>query len=203
MGKALLQATTGLTDNQLKKTSNFFKQNTAEMKKAAALSDKIYQTDLKERKQTVERAKVEKQIAELKLKSRESELTNVTASIQYLKQAQALEDELLKTDLEIAKARKEIQVEKNTYARSNTENLNAEAELIAKVSQVERTRLDQQAATQRRLNSLQRQQIAQFKAERKEIEKTTDGFKELIGNGQGKPVEIPVKPKLETDKLKS
>nr|WP_320020887.1 hypothetical protein [uncultured Draconibacterium sp.] len=203
MSKAVTQSVTGLTDGQLKKASDFLKKDKEERAKAKALSDKIYETDLKERKQTVERAKVEKQIAELKLKSRESELTNVTASIQYLKQAQALEDELLKTDLEIAKARKEIQVEKNTYARSNTENLNAEAELIAKVSQVERTRLDQQAATQRRLNSLQRQQIAQFKAERKEIEKTTDGFKELIGNGQGKPVEISVKPKLETDKLKS
>jgi hypothetical protein len=201
MGKALVQSTTGLTDEQLKKTKNYLKQNTAEMKQAAALSDKIYQTDLEERKQTVERAKVEREIAALKLKSREAENTDVAASIQLLKQAQVLEDNLLKTDLEIAKARKDIQVEKNTYARSNTENLNAEAEAIAKVSNIERTRLDQQTATQRRLNSLQLKNISQLKAARKEVEDTIKNFGTLEGIGQGKAPEIPVKMTLEAGKL--
>ena len=171
MGKALLQASTGLSDDHLRKTNDWLQQNNKEMEQASVLAEKIYQTDLKEREQLKKRAELEKEIAQLKLESREAEVDDPTKAIKLLKEAQALEDSLLQTDLEIATARKDIQVEKNTYARSNKENLDAEAEAIARVNSLEKTRLDQQAATQRRLNSLQKQAISLTKSLRAEDEK--------------------------------
>lgn len=171
MGKALLQASTGLSDEQLQKTNDWLKQNNKEMKQSSVLADKIYQTDLKEREQVKRRAELEKEIARLKLESREAEIDDPTKAIRLLEEAQALEDSLLQTDLEIAAARRDIQIEKNTYARSNKENLDLEAEAIARVNSLEKTRLDQQTATQRRLNSLQKQAIALTKSRRSEDEK--------------------------------
>lgn len=193
MGKALLQVTTGLTDEQLQKTNDWLKQNNKEMKQSSALAEKIYQTDLKEREQLKNRAKLEAKIADLKLKSREAELDSPDKSIDLLKQAQELEDKLLQTDLEIAKARRDIQIEKNTYARSNKENLDAEAEAIAKVFDIEKQRADQQAATQRRLNSLSRQSLAINNSIRKADEALNKGLKKLNQAGEH---EIDLKAKL-------
>ncbi|WP_159521749.1 coiled-coil domain-containing protein [Sunxiuqinia indica] len=154
MGLAFTHLTTGLDDKKLKTVTEWGKQNNKEMAKAAALSDKILETDQKERKQKIEKAKLEAQIAELRLKSRKEQYTDQEAAIKYLNQANILQDKLLQTDLDIAQARLEIQKEKNSYSRSNAENLNAEAELEAQVYQIQAARQNAARQIQRELNTL-------------------------------------------------
>jgi len=154
MGAAFTELTTGFDENDRKKISDWFKQNNVEMEQARQLSDKILETDKKERQQKIEKAKLEEKIAALRLKARENQDKDAAAALKYLNEARTLQDQLLKVDYEIAKARFEIQKEQNTYARSSAENLNKEAELEANLYQIQAARQNSARQIQREINTL-------------------------------------------------
>ena len=138
-------------------TQEFIKQNIEEGKQAAKVADMRAKADKIERDLIVERSKLESEIAALRLKSRQEEEFSAEERKQALLDAQELEDSLLEKETEYLTLRAEAQSMENTFARSNKENLDAEANAIAAVNRMNAARLNQQRQTQRELNRVNKE----------------------------------------------
>jgi len=144
-------------------TKEFIAENIEEAKKAARVADMRAKAIKLERELLVERSKLESEIANLRLKSRQEEEFGAEERKQALLDAQKLEDQLLQKETEFLKLRRDAQVEENTFARSSVENLDKEAQAIAAVNRIAATRANQQRTTQRELNTLNKQIQAENK----------------------------------------
>lgn len=151
-------------------TKEFIKQNVEEGKQAAKVADMRAKADKIERDLVVERSKLESEIAALRLKSRQEEEFSAEERKQALLDAQALEDSLLEKETEYLTLRAEAQSMENTFARSNKENLDAEANAIAAVNRMNAARLNQQRQTQRELNRVNKEIERDRNAAQKEQE---------------------------------
>jgi hypothetical protein len=140
-----------------KATGDFFEQVVEEGEKAAEIADKRAKANLLERELLVERAKLEGDIAALRLKSRQEDEFTAQERKDALLEAQRLEDQLLEKETEVLTLRRDAQVEENKLARSSVENLNKEAEAVAAVERQRAQRLTQQRSTQRELNRLNKE----------------------------------------------
>ena len=134
--------------------ADFGKQVVEEAGQASVIADKRAKANKLERELLVERAKLESDIAALRLKSRQEDEFTAQERKDALLEAQALEDQLLQKETAVLTLRRDAQVEENKLARSSVENLNKEAEAIAAVERQEAMRLNQQRTTQRELNRL-------------------------------------------------
>ena len=150
--------------------TEFAKQNVEEAKQGAKVADMRAKADKIERDLIVERSKLESEIAALRLKSRQEEEFSAEERKQALLDAQELEDSLLEKETEYLTLRAEAQSLENTFARSNKENLDAEAEAIAAVNRMNAARLNQQRQTQRELNRVNKEIERDRNAAQKEQE---------------------------------
>ncbi len=134
---------------------------------AQQVADMRAEADLIERELLVERSKLESNIAELRLKSREEEKYSAQERKKFLQEAQTLQDGLLEREQKYLSLRYEAQKTENTFAKSNKENLDLEAQAQADLNNITTKRYDQQRATQRELNrtnkEIQREQKAAAK----------------------------------------
>ena len=138
-------------------TKEFIEENIKDAEGAARVADMRAKAIKLERELLVERSKLESEIANLRLKSRQEEEFGAEERKQALLDAQKLEDELLQKETAVLKLRRDAQVEENTFARSSVENLDKEAQAIAAVNRIAATRANQQRTTQRELNTLNKQ----------------------------------------------
>lgn len=145
-------------------SKDFANQIVEEGKKAAEIADQRNRALVLERELVTERAELESEIALLRLKSRQEEEFSAEQRGQFLRNAQALEDQLLDKELEVLTLRRDAQVEENKLARSSEENLNKEAQAIANVSRLQAARLNQQRQTQRELNRINKEIARDAKA---------------------------------------
>jgi len=148
---------------------NFANEVVQEGKVASSIADKRARATKLERELLVERAKLESEIAALRLKSRQEEEFSADERRQALLDAQELEDQLLVKETKVLTLRRDAQIEENKLARSTVENLDKEAEAIAAVSRQEAARLNQQRQTQRELNRLNKEIQAAEEARLKAI----------------------------------
>lgn len=132
--------------------SGFVDELAKEAKAAADVADKRAKADKLERQLLVERSNLESKISELKLKSRQEDQFTAEERRKALIDAQALEDSLLASEVEVLELRRDaIQLE-NTFARSVKENLDEQAKAEAAVNNIVKQRNDLQRSTQRELN---------------------------------------------------
>jgi hypothetical protein len=152
----------------------FIEQNIIEAKLAADVADKRAKADKIERGLLVERAKAERDMAELRLKARD--LNNTTAEERQtaLNEVLRISDDLIAKEVEIAQLRADAQVAENGFARSNKENLDAEEQAKAKVIQLETARLNQQRTIQRELTQAENAIASEQKARSKERQDRLD-----------------------------
>ena len=148
---------TGKIQKATEATQDFIQQNIEEGKAAAEVADMRAKADKIERGLIVERSKLESEIAALRLKSRQEDEFTAEQRKQALLDAQALEDSLLEKETEYLTLRADAQKMENTFARSNKENLDAEAEAVAAVNRMNAARLNQQRQTQRELNRVNKE----------------------------------------------
>lgn len=120
-----------------------------ETKRMAELSDQAAKADKIERALIVERSKVEAKVAEARFKAREEEKYSAAERKQFLSDAVELETGLINKEIEAAKIRAEIKTAQNKFSNSNKDDLNEEAELIAKIGNLERKRADAARALKR------------------------------------------------------
>jgi hypothetical protein len=182
-GSSFVDTLTGVEDTLskvTKATSNFIEEQKKELKQAAAVADMRAKADKIERNLIVERSKLESEIANLRLKSRQEEEFSAEERKKALLDAQALEEELLNQETEYLKLRRDAQVLENTFSRSNKENLDKEAEAIAAVNRQQAERANTARQVQREVNTISKQIEAENKriaAEAKAKEKEEDDAK--------------------------
>jgi hypothetical protein len=172
VGKVTLgvESVTDATAAAAEATGDFFEQVVEEGEKAAQIADQRAKANKLERELLVDRAKLESEIAALRLKSRQEDEFTAQERKDALLEAQALEDQLLAKETEVLTLRRDAQVEENKLARSSVENLNKEAEAIAAVERQNAQRLNQQRTTQRELNRLNKELEREEAAAAKERE---------------------------------
>tara|TARA_B100001093_G_scaffold318682_1_gene304035 strand:- start:4592 stop:6472 length:1881 start_codon:yes stop_codon:yes gene_type:complete len=159
-----------------KATTEFVKEQKIELAQAASVADMRAKADKIERKLIVDRSKLESEIANLRLKSRQEEEFSAAERKQALLDAQVLEDQLLDKETEFLELRRDAQILENTFSRSNKENLTKEAEAIAAVNRQQASRANTARQVQREVNTISKQieaenksKATQEKAEAKEL----------------------------------
>ena len=163
-----------------KATKEFIKEQQTEAQAAAKVADMRAKADKIERDLLVERSAREQKIAELRLKSRQEQEFTAQERRAALLEAQELEDGLLTKELEYLELRAEAQTLENTFARSNKENLNEEANLRAAVNRQIASRTNQQRSTQRELNRIEKE----IQAEQSRLLKEREAFEKEARDAQ-------------------
>lgn len=157
------------TEKAIEKSADFLAQQKEELRIAGEISDARAKADKLERKLLVERSKLQTDISKLKLKSREEDTVSAEERKKALLDAQALEDSLLKKELEVAQLRFDSIRRENTLARSTKEAKDAEAQAEADLFNIISRRTDAQRSTQRELNRVNKE-IARIAKERQKVE---------------------------------
>ena len=157
------------TEKAIEVSALFLAQQKEELKIAGEISDARAKADILERKLLVERSKLQTDISKLKLKSREEDTVSAEERKKALLDAQALEDSLLKKELEVAQLRFDSIRRENTLARSTKEAKDAEAQAEADLFNIISRRTDAQRSTQRELNRVNKE-IARIAKERQKVE---------------------------------
>ena len=165
---------TGKIQAATEATKEFIQENIEESKKAIEVADMRSKANKLERELLVERSVLENKIANLRLKSRQEEEFTAEQRKGFILEAQELQDSLLKKETEVLKLRFDAQKAQNEFGRSNIEALDATAEAEAAVNRQSALRLNQQKATQKELNTLNKQIQAEQKAAATEKKRLDD-----------------------------
>lgn len=174
MGKAALgvENVTDKIADATKKTGEFIAELQREAVIAGQIADKRAKADKVERSLIVERAKANRDRAELLEKAVNKELFTAQERIEFLEQAGKLEDEITNKEIEAAKLRYDAKVAENALSKSTKEDLDEEAELKAKLIDLETAKLTKQKLVTSQIVAAKKQQEAEEKAIQAEIDKT-------------------------------
>ena len=171
-GSSFVDSFTGVENSIDKATSatkRFIEEQKRELGQAAAVADMRAKADKIERKLIVDRSKLESEIANLRLKSRQEEEFSAAERKQALLDAQKLEEQLLDKETEFLELRRDAQILENTFSRSNKENLTKEAEAIAAVNRQQAARANAARQVQREVNTISKQIANEEKTDAKEL----------------------------------
>ena len=174
----------------------FTEEQIKEGKAAAEVADMRAKADKIERQLIIDRSKLESEIAQLRLKSRQEDQFSAAERKQALLDAQVLEDSLLDKETEFLELRRDAQIAENTFSRSNKENLTKEADAIAAVNRQQAARANTARQVQREVNTISKQ----IEAETKAAETSMANFKKTLRDAQA--VEEVDKRALELEKLR-
>lgn len=155
---------TGKLEAATETVKDFVKEQITEGQAAAKVADMRAKADIIERDLIVQRSKLESEIAQLRLKSRQEDQFGSEERKQALLDAQKLEDSLLDKETLYLELRRDAQIEENTFSRSNKENLTLEAEAIAAVNRQVAARANTARQVQREVNTISKQIEAENKA---------------------------------------
>ena len=166
VGKVVLgvDSITDSVSNATDAIKEFTKEQIREGKAAANVADMRAKADKIERNLIVERSKLESEIAQLRLKSRQEDQFTAEERKQALLDAQKLEDSLLDKETQYLELRRDAQIQENTFSRSNKENLTKEAEAIAAVNRQVAQRANTARQVQREVNTISKKIEAENKA---------------------------------------
>ncbi|MEK0370236.1 MAG: hypothetical protein QQN55_03655 [Nitrosopumilus sp.] len=206
VGKVVLgmDSVTDSIGNAIDKMGEFIEIQKTEADQAIAVANMRAQADKLDRKLVVERAKKESEINKLKLQARLEEEFSTAQRIEFLKEAQLIEDALLAQEVESLELRAKAIALENTFSRSNKENLDAQAEAEAKVFRIQAARIKNQEATQRKLNTL----LDEQKAEDAKADKEEEAKKKKIKDDEALEIQkkkdaqaLEVETQLQIDEL--
>tara|TARA_R100000655_G_scaffold1100_2_gene4376 strand:- start:180 stop:1775 length:1596 start_codon:yes stop_codon:yes gene_type:complete len=146
---------------------NFGKTTQEEMKMAKNLEKERAALIIFERDANVSKAKSEAEIMKLRMKARDEEAFTNEQRLEFMRQANKLADDQLQKDLHIAKKKLEFQQIENSYSKSSTENLNAEAQLEAQLFNIQRSNFSER----KRMKSEEQVIVKRIAAEKTKEEK--------------------------------
>jgi len=118
-------------------------------KRANERAGQIAKADVIERNLVTERAKADRKIAEFRDKAAQKDLFSLAERQKALKDAVAIEEKITKKEIEAAKIRAAVKTSQNADAKSTKEDKLEEANLIAKVTELETASI----RTKKRLNT--------------------------------------------------
>ena len=140
---------------------NFGEETKKEMKIAGQLSDMRAEASKKERELINERAEANRKVAELREKAADKENVSVADRIAALKEAGRIEEEITKKEIEAAKLKFEAKKLENTLSKSTKEDLDEEAKLQAKLTELETARLKRQRTLTTTITRARKEQKAE------------------------------------------
>jgi hypothetical protein len=149
-----------LVEKLAKETADFAKQNISEGKAAAKVADDRARADKIERDLIIDKAKAENDIAKLRLIAKEQNKFSAKERKEALMEAGDIQDGLIAREKEVLVLRANAIALENTFARSNKENLNAEAEAAAAVIRAETGRVNFKRQLARELTAAQNEEDA-------------------------------------------
>ena len=149
---------------------NFGSETRKEIEIMNELSDASAKADKLERALIVKRAEANRTRADLLEKSVNKEKFSLQERIGFLQEAGKVEEEITNQEIEAARIRFEFKREQNKLSKSTKEDLDEEANLQAKLIELETARLSKQKEVTSQIIALKNEQKALDEQRRKEIE---------------------------------
>jgi hypothetical protein len=163
------------------KTKEFVKENQEEAKIAAQIADQRAAADKQERALLTERAEANRKIAELRELAADKENVSVEERIAALQEAGRINEEITNKEIEAARLRFEAKKAENALTKSTKEDLDEQAQLEARLIDLETARLQKQKSLTAEVTTARREAIAEQKAleaEEAAAQKVKDAEKE-------------------------
>ena len=155
------------TQAAINKTKEFVKELEEEARIAAKIADDRAEADKIERKNTVERAKADREIADLRFKAEQRDKFSVTERIKFLEEASALEEEITNQEIEAARLRFEAKKLENSLSKSTKEDLDEQAQLEAQLIGLNTSKLRLQKRLQTSLTTFRNEEKADRESAKK------------------------------------
>ena len=163
----LVRATNPLvmvTEALVKGTKDLIVEITKEGKIAAQIADQRAKAEKLDRQLLVDRAKANRDRADLLEKAVNKEKFTVTERIEFLKEAGRIEDEITAKEIQAAELRLNAQIAENALGDSNKEALEKEAQLKAELINLETAKLTKAKLVTSQISALNAQEAAEKKA---------------------------------------
>lgn len=180
-GNAIINFVTGNFDEAAESIAavtegikNFGEETRKEIQVAGELADMRAKADKLERKLQVERAKADRDRAELLEQAVNKEKFSVEERIKFLEEAGRLEEEITNKEIEAARLRLEAKIQENALSASTKEDLDEEAELKAMLIQLETAKLTKQKEVTSQTIALKAEEAAALKAIEDEQKRVKD-----------------------------
>ena len=186
-GNAVAKVALGVDDlsgkiqGAIDKTKEFIAENINESKIAAQIADQRAAADKQERALLTERAEANRKIAELREKAADKENVQVEERIAALIEAGRINEEITLKEIEAARLRFEAKKAENALSKSTKEDLDEQAQLEARLIDLETARLQKQKSLTAEVTTARREALAEQKAIEAEAaaeQKTKDAEKE-------------------------
>lgn len=176
LGKVTLgvDSVTDAIKNAQEAVADFIEETSKEGKKAGAIADARANADRIERKLKVDRAKADRDRADLLEKAVNKEKFSLEERIGFLTEAGKLEEEITNKEIEVAKIRLNAQRAENALGLSNKEAKDAEADLNARAIQLETAKLRKAKLVTSQISALRNQEAAEAKALTTEANKSAE-----------------------------
>jgi hypothetical protein len=166
-GSSYVDSLTGVKnsiDKVTKATKGFVKELKEEAKLAGQIADQRAKADKLERGLIIERAKANRDRAELLDKAANKEKFTAQERINFLEEAGKIEEEITRKEIESARLRFEAKVAENALSKSTKQDLDDEANLKAKLIDLETARLTKQKLVTSQIVAAKREEVARLKA---------------------------------------
>lgn len=152
----------------LLKKLNLYK---AEMQESLNITNDELALEKKRRESIMQNADADKQIAELRAKSAESDKYSIQQRMGFLKEALSLEEQKAQREKDLAKQEYDLIVRRNAQTNSSTKDLQAEADAYARMVGAETAYLQTKRRTAKELESLRNKQKTEAKADKADADK--------------------------------
>ena len=169
-GKGIVKLNQGLnpavilTESLVKSTKDLVTELKEEGRIASQIADQRAAADKLDRKLIVDRAKANRDRAELLEKAVNKEKFNVQERIGFLEEAARLEEEITNKEIQAAKLRLDAQIAENKLGDSNKEALEKEAQLKAELINLETAKLTKAKEVTSQTIALKAEEAAELKA---------------------------------------
>ena len=176
-GSSYIDSLTGVEDSinkVTKATKGLVTELKEEAKIAGQIADQRAKADKLERTLIVERAKANRDRAELLEKAIDKENFSTKQRIEFLKEAGKIEEDITKKEIEAARLRFEAKVEENKLSKSTKADLDEEARLKAELINLETAKLTKAKEVTSQIIALNAEEKARLEAEGKEKQDAID-----------------------------
>ena len=167
------------TQDAIKATVAFTNELKEEAKIAAKIADDRAKANLIERKNIVERAKANRENADLRFKAEQRDKFAVEERIKFLEEASAIEEEITNKEIEAARLRFEAKKAENKLSKSTKEDKDEEAQLEARLIELETSKLRMQKRLQTSLTTFRNEEKAAAKQRKAEAQAVIDSNKKI------------------------
>jgi hypothetical protein len=189
----------GKTQQAIDKTNEFIQATVEEGRVAGKIADQRAKADKVERDLLVQRAEANRKIAELREIAANKETVTVQERLEAIKEASKVENEITAKEIEAAKLRLEAKQAENALGLSTKADLEEEAQLKARVIELETARLNTQKRLTAELTGAIREQAAEEKAIQAEKDAAEKERKDRIAKEDKEREETQLKEKTERD----